>query len=61
MTDITNEDFRKFLKKFNNSLYIGYKIKQVQNEPTQDYFFLIKQITKLMKYKRPVIIHTNFF
>ena len=42
ITDITNQDFRKFIRKFNNATYIGYKSKQVHNEPTEDYFFLIK-------------------
>ena len=32
ITEITNQDFRKF----NNSPYIGYKSKQVNNEPTED-------------------------
>ena len=49
ITNITNQDFRKLLKKFKNSPYLGYKTKQFQNEPTESYFFLIKYITKLMK------------
>ena len=52
ITDITNQYFRKFLKFFKNSPYLGYTSKQVHNEPTEDYFFLIKQITKMMKIKR---------
>ena len=52
ITDITNQEFSKFLKKFTNSPYLGYKSKQVHNEPTEAYFFLIKYITKLMKSKR---------
>ena len=35
ITDITNQDFRDFLKKFGNSPYLGYKEKQVHNEPTE--------------------------
>ena len=35
ITDTTNQDIRNFLKKFNNSNYLGYKIKQVHNEPTE--------------------------
>ena len=31
ITGITNQDLSKFLKKFNNSPYIGYKSKQVHN------------------------------
>ena len=54
ITEITNQDFRKFLNKFNNAPYIGYKIKQVRNEPTEAYFFPIKNITKLMKSKRNI-------
>ena len=42
------------LKKFKNSLYLGYKIKQVQNESNESYFFLITQITKIMKRKRHI-------
>ena len=38
ITDITNQDFRKLLKKFKNSPYLGYKIKQVHNEPTEDFY-----------------------
>ena len=49
ITDITNQYFRKFLKKFKNSPYLGYNSKQVHNEPTESYFFLIKYITKLIK------------
>ena len=49
ITDISNQDFRKFLKRFNNSPYICYKSKQVHNEPIKSYLFLIKKITKLMK------------
>ena len=54
ITDITNQDFRKFLKKFNNSPYLGYKSKNIHNEPPETYIFLIKQITKLMKSERHV-------
>ena len=54
ITDITNQDFRKFLKKFNNSPYLGYKSKNIHNEPSETYIFLIKQITKLMKSERHV-------
>ena len=36
ITDITNQVFRNFLKKFKNSTYLGYKDKQVHNEPTED-------------------------
>ena len=49
ITDITNQDFSKFLKKFKNSPYLIYKNKQVHNEPTEFYLFLIKQISKLIK------------
>ena len=41
ITDITNQDFRKLLNNFNISPYKGYKSKQVHNEPTEAYFFLI--------------------
>ena len=60
ITEITNQDFRKLLKKFNNLPYLDYKSKQVHNEPTEAYFFLIKQITKLMKSERHVRLRTTF-
>ena len=57
---ITNQYFRKLLKKFNNSPYLGFKNKQVHNESTEAYLFLIKHITKVMKSERHVQIRTNF-
>ena len=35
ITDITNHDFSKLLKKFKDQPYLGYNIKQVHNEPTE--------------------------
>ena len=49
MTYITTQDFGNLLKKFYNSPYSGYKSKQVHNEPTEDYLFLIKHISMLIK------------
>ena len=57
ITDITNQDFRKLLKKFKDSPYLGYKSKQVHNGITEDYFFQIKNITKRIKSERRVISH----
>ena len=42
ITEITNQSFRKFLGKFKNSPYLGYKSKQDHNEPTEAYLLLIK-------------------
>ena len=42
ITENNNQDLREFIKKFNNSPYICYKIKQVHSEPTEAYFFLTK-------------------
>ena len=58
---MTNQDFSKFIKKFNNSPYLGLKSKQVYNEPTKAYLFLIKYITKLMKIQRHIRIRTKNF
>ena len=49
ITEITNQGFRQFLKEFNNSPYLGYKIKQVYNEQTGAYFLLIKWTNKPIK------------
>ena len=37
-----------------NSPYLGFKTKQVYNEATYSYFFLIKHITKIIKSERHV-------
>ena len=50
ITDITKQDLRKLIKKFENSPYLDYKSKQVHNEPTEACFFLTKHITKLIKF-----------
>ena len=60
ITDTTKQYFIKLPNKFNNSPYLGYKSKQVHNEPTEAYLFLIKHITKVMKSERHVQIRTNF-
>ena len=49
ITEITKHDFSKLLNNFYNSPYLCYKSKQVQNELTEAYFFLIKHINTLMK------------
>ena len=46
---IIQQYFRKLLKKFKNSPYLGYNIKKFYNEPTEAYFLLIKQINNLIK------------
>ena len=59
ITDITKQYFRKFLKRFKNSPYLGYKSKQVHNESTKDYFFLIEYITKQINSQRRVRLRTK--
>ena len=59
ITGINNQDFRNFLKRFNNSPCLGYKLKHVNNEPTQDYFFLINHTYKLIKRKEHVWLLTK--
>ena len=54
ITNINKQDFGSLIKKFYNSPYLGYKSIQVHNEPTEDYFFLIKYITKIIKSERHV-------
>ena len=44
ISKITNQDISNFLNNFKNSPYLRYKSKQVHNEPTEAYFFLIKHI-----------------
>ena len=59
ITGITNQYFRKFLRKFNNSPYLGYKKKQVHNEPTEAYFLLINHIYRQIKSKKHVRLHNK--
>ena len=54
ITDITNQGFNKLLKKFINLPYLGCNSKQVRNEPTEAYFSLTEQITKIIKIKRNI-------
>ena len=56
VTDITNQDLRKLLKGFTNSPYLGYKNKQLHNEPTEDLFLLIRQVSNIIKIKTHVWI-----
>ena len=47
------------MKKFDHSSYIGYKSKQVHNEPPDTYFLIIKYSTNIIKIKRHVQTHTK--
>ena len=35
MIEIINHDFRKLLKELEDQPYLGYKVKQIHNEPTE--------------------------
>ena len=59
ISDIPNQYFRKLFKKCKNLPYLGYKKKQVHNEPTESYFFPIKDILKLVKIKKYVPLSTK--
>ena len=52
ITEITNQDFRKLIKEFRNSPYLGYNRKHVHNELTEAYVFLINHIFKPIKIKK---------
>ena len=59
ITDIANQYFRKLLRKFTNSPYLGCKKKQVCNEQTEASLLLIKHISKLIKSKNYVQLHNK--
>ena len=59
ITDINNQDLRNFLRKFKNSIYLGYKEKQVHNEPTEAYLLPIKQINKPIKINNNIRLYTE--
>ena len=61
INNITKQNFRKLLKYFDNPYYLGYKRKQVHNNKTEAYFFLIKQITNTIKSEKHIRLLTNFF
>ena len=47
------------IKRFEHSPYLGYTSKQVHNEPTEAYFFLIKYITKKIKSEKHLQLRTR--
>ena len=60
ITGITHKDFRKLLSKmFKNLPHLGYKKKQVHNDPTEAYFFLIKKIYKPINIKNHIPLCTQ--
>ena len=59
ITDIINQYFRKLLKGFNNSSYLGYKNKQVPNKPTESYFLLIIHVSKIIKINNNIRLLTK--
>ena len=59
ITEITNQYFRKLLKRFKNSAYLCYKIKRVHKEPTEYYFLLIIHNNKITKIERCVRLCTK--
>ena len=59
ITCITNQEFRKLLKQFNNLPYLGYKSKQDHNETTEDQLLLINLIYKLIKINKHIQIRTK--
>ena len=61
ITHITNQDFKIFFKKFKNLPRICYNFKNVNNEPTEAYFFLINHITKQIKIKKNIRLCTKEF
>ena len=54
INDITNQVLGNLIKKFNNSPNLSYNNKKVQNEPTETYFLLIKQMYKLIEIKNHI-------
>ena len=59
ITDINNQLFSNFLKDFKNSPCLCYRKKQVHNEPTAAYFFLIKHASKQIKINNYVWLRTK--
>ena len=55
----SKQDFRKFINRFEHSPYLGYRSKQLHNEPTEAYFFIIKYITKKIKSEKHVQLRTR--
>ena len=61
ITEITKQGFRKLLKKFIILTYLCYNNKHVHNEPTKDYLFIIKHISKKIKIKNHVRLRNTIF
>ena len=59
ITNINNQYFRQFLRKIRNLTYLSYKMKQVHNEPTEAYLFLLKQAYRIIKINKHIWEHTK--
>ena len=60
ITDITNQYFQNLIKEFNNSPYLGYKKKQVHNEPTEAYliyyYYLQNSLLTLCLFYEEIVV-----
>ena len=51
--------FMRLLGQFKYIPYIGYRKRQVKNEPTEYYFFLVLKKTALLKNKKLVLLRNE--
>ena len=53
------QTFVEILEEFKDVYYTGYSRKKAKNQPTKSYYFLVKQISKLLKSNKQVLIRTK--
>ena len=58
-TDAALQIFVDILEFFKDVPYPGYRRKQAKNKPTEAYYFLVKQNSKLLQIKKHVLLHTQ--
>ena len=60
----TDDAFQKFveiLEEFKDVPCPGYSMKQEKKQPNESYYFLVKQVSKLLKINKQVLLHTQKF
>ena len=58
-TDVSLHKFVDILKEFKFVPYPEYRRKQAKNQPTEDYYFLARQISDLLKSNHRVLLHNQ--
>ena len=58
-TEVVPKYFINILEEFEDICYLGYRKRKIKNDPTEAYFFLVKQIYQLLKNKMNVLLRNK--